>query len=123
VKYLILIHSNEATRQAWAGMTEQQRLDMARAHRDFGQSLIDSGQLVHSEALDGPESAKWVSRRDDEVLATDGPFAEAKEYLAGFYVVECPTIASAVEYAARLPEAGYSQVEVRPTFDITTLDL
>ena len=85
--------------------------------------MAAAGELVHSEGLPGPDQSTWVSVRDDEILATDGPYAEVKEYLAGFYVVDCADLDRAVHYAAQLPEAASSQVEVRPIFDLSTLDL
>ena len=123
MKYVILIHSNPRSRQVFAGMTEDQRFQFARDHRDFGQSLIDSGELVHSEGLVDVAEAKWVSVENGEIMATDGPYAETKEYVAGFYIVECTSMQRAVEHAARLPEAAYTQVEVRPVFDMASIGL
>lgn len=122
MKYVILIHSNPTSRHVWDGMTDQQRMGLAESHRAFGQSLIDSGVLVTSEGLVPGEYAKWVTVKDGEILATDGPYAETKEYLAGFYVVECDSIDHAIEHAARVPDAAYNQVEVRPVFDVSMLD-
>jgi hypothetical protein len=65
--------------------------------------------------------AKRVSVREGRTLTTDGPFAEAKEYLAGFYLVECESIERAVEIAARTPDAAYGEVEVRPVLDLREL--
>ena len=62
------------------------------AHRDLHDRLLESGDLVVSEGLADPELAKRVSVRDGVTMSTDGPFAEVKEYLAGFYLVECETI-------------------------------
>jgi hypothetical protein len=122
VKYVILIHSNPTSRHVFDGLTEQQQLDFANGHRSFGQSLIDAGVLVTSEGLVPAEHARWVTVKDGEILATDGPYAETKEYLAGFYVVECADIDEAIRHAARVPDAAYNQVEVRPVFDWSMLD-
>jgi hypothetical protein len=123
MKYVILIHSNPRSRQVWDDMTDDQRYQFARDHRDFGQSLIDSGELVHSEGLVPVNQARWVSIEDDEIMATDGPYAETKEYVAGFYVIECADIDHAIRRAARLPEARYTQVEVRPIFNMASIGL
>ncbi|HEX3590624.1 MAG TPA: YciI family protein [Pseudonocardiaceae bacterium] len=120
---MILIHSNPATRQAFDLMSDDDRLQFARDHQTLGEQMMAAGEFVHSEGLLGPEQSTWVSMRDDEIMATDGPFAEVKEYLAGFYIVDCATLDRAVHYAARLPEASSSHVEVRPIFDYSTLDL
>lgn len=121
MKYLILLHSTPATRRAWDDMTDEQRRQFARDHAALRERLIATGRLVHSEGLPGPEQATWVSVRDDDILATDGPYAEVKEYLAGFYLVEA-TKDEAVGYAARLPEARSARVEVRPVYDVDQTD-
>ncbi len=121
MKYVILIHSNPTSRHVWDGLTEQQQLDFAHGHRAFGQSLIDSGVLVTSEGLVPGEHAKWVTVRDGEILATDGPYAETKEYLAGFYVIDCDSMDQAIAHASHVPDAAYNQVEVRPVFDWSTI--
>jgi hypothetical protein len=122
VKYVILIHSNPTTRRVWDEMTDEQRAQFGPAHMDFGAELAAAGVLVHSEGLADPSLGKAVWLDNGEVMTTDGPYAETKEYLAGFYVVDCETIQQACAHAARLPEAGYSQVEVRPVFDPSMLD-
>jgi hypothetical protein len=122
MKYVILIHSNPTSRHVWDGMTDQQRLQFGRDHMTFRDQLAATGELVHSEGLVDPQYAKRVWLEDGETMTTDGPFAETKEYLAGFYIVDCPTIDRAVEHAARLPEAAYTHVEVRPVFEPAMLD-
>jgi hypothetical protein len=122
VKYVILIHSNPTTQQVWANWTDEQRNQLGLTHKAIDAELTATGQLVTSAGLVPGDQATWVSIRDNEIMATDGPYAEAKEYVAGFYVVECTDLDHAIRIAAKLPEAGYSQVEVRPVFDMTTLD-
>ena len=92
MKYLILIQSNPASRALWETMTDEQRWAFGRAHADLNDRLLESGDLVASEGLADPELAKRVSVRDGVTQTSDGPFAEVKEYLAGFYLVECETI-------------------------------
>jgi len=75
-----------------------------------------------SEGLADPSTAKHVSVRDGQTMTTDGPFAEAKEHLAGFYLVECESIEHAVELAARVPDAATIGVEVRPILDLSAMD-
>lgn len=122
MKYVILIHSNAATQAHWDDLDDDQRLQFGLDHRAFGAALTASGELVTSAGLQPGDTAKSVTVRDGELTATDGPYAEAKEYLAGFYVVECTDIDHAIHLAARLPEAAYTHIEVRPVFDMTTLD-
>ena len=114
MKYLILISHNQQSRDAWEAYTEAQRNAGIRAHVELVENLVESGEMVVSEALADPSQAKRVLVRDGETTTTDGPFAELKEHLAGFYLVECETIDRAVEHASRIPEAAHGTVEVRP---------
>lgn len=123
MKYLIMVYSNPASRQLWEGLTDEQRLEFGRGHVALTESLAASGELVLSEGLADASLAKRVSVRDGRTIATDGPFAEVKEHLAGFYLVECDSVQRAVELAARVPDAAFGEVEVRPIFDLSVLDL
>lgn len=114
MKYVILVYGNATTRQMWESMTEEQRMEGWRGHVAVREGLAASGELVISEALADPSLTKRVST----TMTTDGPFAEVKEHLAGFYLVECENIDRAVEHAGRLPEAAFGLVEVRPVLDV-----
>ena len=76
-----------------------------------------------SEALADPSLATRVSVREGRTMTTDGPFAEVKEQLAGFFLIECESIERAVEVAARVPEAAYGLVEVRPVLALSGLEM
>jgi hypothetical protein len=119
MKYVILIHSNPESRQIWDALSDRQRLEFARGHLELSKQLAASGELVASEGLPDLTEAKRVSVREGQTLTTDGPFAEVKEYLAGFYLVDCDSIERAIEIAARAPDAAYGQVEVRPVLDLS----
>ena len=123
MKYLILIHSNPASRALWETLTSEQRMEFGRGHYRLTDELAASGDLVISEGLADPSTARRVSVRDGQVLATDGPFPEVKEYLAGFYLLECESMERAVELAARVPDALTGSVEVRPIFHTDMFDL
>ncbi|HEX8051365.1 MAG TPA: YciI family protein [Thermoleophilaceae bacterium] len=114
MKYLILIHHNQRSREAWEAYTEAERAAGIRAHVALVEDLAESGEMVMSEALADPSHARRVHVRDGKTTTSDGPFAEVKEHLAGFYLVECETIDRAIEHAARIPEAAFGNVEVRP---------
>ncbi|MDQ6849896.1 MAG: YciI family protein [Actinomycetota bacterium] len=122
MKYLILIHSNPDSRARWETLTDEQRMEFGRAHYALHDALLESGDLVASEGLPDPSAATYVSVRDGRIVATDGPFAEAKEYLAGFYLVDVASLDEAVAIAARVPDAGFGSVEVRPVFDRSVLE-
>ncbi|MEU4671268.1 YciI family protein [Amycolatopsis sp. NPDC023774] len=119
MKYLVLIYGNPASRSVWASMSDEQKAAGLRAYVEFNDDLDGSGERIVSERLAAPELTKQVIVRDDEVSTTDGPFAEIKEQLAGFYLLECDSEARALEIAARIPEAPYATIEVRPVMGLT----
>jgi hypothetical protein len=123
MKYLILIQSNERSLAVWDKMTDEQRMDFGRAHLKLTQEMAEAGVLVASEGLADPELAKWVSVRDNETIASDGPYAEVKEHLAGFYLIDVADLDEAVAWAAKAPDAAYTRVEVRPVLDMSTWEL
>ena len=118
MKYLILIYSNSASREIWESFSDDQRAEGYRWYAAFGEELAAAGELLASEALDDPSLTTRVSVRDGQVVTSDGPFAEAKELLAGFFLLEVDSLARAVEVAARLPEAELGLIEVRPVLDL-----
>jgi len=122
MKYLIMVQSNPTSLAHWETLTDQEREEFGRAHFALTDALLNSGQLVTSAGLAPVETAKQVTVRDGAVVATDGPFAEVKEHLAGFYLVECADIDEAVGIAARVPDAEFNYVQVRPVFDRSMLD-
>jgi hypothetical protein len=123
VKYLILIYSNPASREIWAGFSDDQRAEGFRYYAALTEELAASGELIVSEALADPSLATRVSVRDGQTLTSDGPFAEAKELLAGFFLLECESVERAVEIAARVPEAELGLVEVRPILKLGGLEM
>ncbi|HEX6346538.1 YciI family protein [Umezawaea sp.] len=123
MKYLILIHSNPRSRALWETMDDDQRYALGKGHLELTEALAESGELVVSEGLADVELARTVSVRGGETLTSDGPFAEAKEHLAGFYLVDVESYERAVEIAARTPDAATGAVEVRPVLDMSAWDL
>ena len=123
MRYLILIQSNQQSREVWEGLSDEQRMAFGRAHLALTEELMGTGELVASEGLADPSTATVVSVRGGRTVTSDGPFAEAKEYLAGFYLVDVPDLDRAVEIAAKAPDARTGSVEVRPVYDMSQLDL
>ena len=119
MKYLVLIHSNPASRAAWERMTDEQRANFGRAHLELDEQLALEGVLASSEGLQPADTAKRVSVRDGKTITSDGPFAEVKEHLAGYYLVDVDTVDDAVAIAARVPDAQFGEVEVRPVYDLS----
>jgi hypothetical protein len=117
MKYLIMIQSNPGFQEMWAGFTDEQQRSLGRDHRALSRELAASGELLAAEGLDDVALTRRVTVRDGRTLVSDGPLAEAKEHLAGFYLVECGP-ERAVEIAARIPDAAWSDVLVRPVLDL-----
>ena len=107
MRYLLLLWGDE---EGEARLTDDERRAIVADHRAFGERLRHSGTLVLAEALTGRERARTVR----PPLVTDGPFAETKEQLGGFYVVECETDDDALRLAAEVPRSPGLVVEVRP---------
>ena len=118
MKYMIMMQSNPSFQAIWDAMTDEQLRNLGRRHRALHQELVDSGELVASEAMDDVALTRRVTLREGRTIVSDGPMAEAKEHLAGFYVVDC-SAERAVEIAARVPDAAWSEVLVRPVLDLS----
>jgi hypothetical protein len=84
----------------------------------FGEEMGARGVLQGGERLQPVTTATTVRVRDDEVLTSDGPFAETKEQLGGFYLVECKDLDEAIEVAAKIPGARHGSIEVRPVWEM-----
>ncbi|TWP38602.1 YciI family protein [Leekyejoonella antrihumi] len=123
MKYLILIHSNAHFQQRWEALSEAERENFGRGHFALSDDLAASGELVASEGLADPSLATWVRTRDGQTVSSDGPFVEVKEHLAGFYLVDVDSEKRAVEVAARIPDAVWGLVEVRPVLDMSGWDV
>lgn len=123
MKYLILIYSNPMSREAWEGFSEAERAEGFGVYGALSEDLAASGELIVTEALADPSLAVRVSVREGRTMTSDGPFAEVKEQLAGFFLVECESRERAVEIAARVPEADLGLVEVRPVLDLSGLEM
>jgi hypothetical protein len=118
MKYLIMMQSNPSFQAIWERMSDEQLREFGLRHRALHQELVDSGELVAGEGLDDVGLTRRVSARSGRPVVSDGPMAEAKEHLAGFYLVEC-SAERAVEIAARTPDAEWSEVLVRPVLDLS----
>ncbi|WP_037357834.1 YciI family protein [Amycolatopsis orientalis] len=123
MRYLIMIHSNPRFRALWEELPDEKKAEFGRSHLALDRALRESGELVHSDGLADPAEAKCVTVRGGKPLASDGPFAEVKEHLVGFYLVDCESMERALDIAARVPDAAYGKVEVRPVRNVKELDL
>jgi hypothetical protein len=123
MKYLILIHQNPGAREQFAAMPAEAQAAGMQAYYDLNAELAGTGELVSAEALADDSTSTVLSLRGGSVVSSDGPFAEAKELLAGFYLVDVTSKERAVEIAGRIPElqAGAGSVEVRPVMDTAAM--
>jgi hypothetical protein len=115
MRYALLIYANE---QAWASQTEEQAQAQYQDYMAFTKDVVDRGIMRSGEALQPTATATTVRVRGGETLSTDGPFAETKEQLGGFYVVECKDLDEAIEVAARIPDVRGGSIEVRPILEM-----
>ncbi|OXM43972.1 YciI family protein [Amycolatopsis alba] len=111
MKYMIMITMNPA---AWDALPEEERNEVVARIDPFMKKLTESGELLGTQALGEPKESTVVRVRDGVPVVTDGPFAESKEYLAGFYLVECDSKERAIEIAGQVPDAHINAMEVRP---------
>ncbi len=117
MKYLALIYSdeNDTTINPPPGSPEMEPI--IEAYMALGAAADEAGVTLGGEALMPTTTATSVQVRDGETIATDGPFAETKEHLGGYYVLDCENLDQAIEWAARIPGAATGTVEVRPIID------
>ena len=111
MKYLCLIHVDEAQ---FATMPAVQRDALRGEHLDYDDTLRGSGQLIAAEALEPASATLCVRVRRGRTSVTDGPFAETKEQIAGFFLIEARDLNDAIQVAANIPSARLGTVEVRP---------
>ncbi len=111
MKYILLIYSSDRT---WAAQTPAELQGVMARYREFTESVRASGHMVGGDKLEPASTATTVRIRDGKTLTTDGPFAETKEQLAGYYLIEAKDLDEAIGIAARIPGAAYGSVEVRP---------
>jgi hypothetical protein len=113
VKVMALIYGEQGR---WNSLSEAEREAMYTKYRAFADDARKAGVMVGGDELASTRDATTVRVRDSETLVTDGPYAELKEALGGYFVFECDTMDEAVEYAARIPGAEHGAVEVRPVY-------
>ncbi|WP_116206882.1 YciI family protein [Amycolatopsis circi] len=113
MKFLLTMHMNP---EVWEGLSEETRQEVMDGHADFIAKIRASGEMINTQALGGPDDSAVVRVRGGVPAVTDGPFAESKEFLAGFYLVECESRDRALEVAVMIPDAGIDGlgIEVRP---------
>jgi hypothetical protein len=109
MEFLALIHANE---NGWENLSDEEQQAVLQRYMDFSQR----DEVVGGAELQSTDSATTVRVRDGEQLVTDGPYAEVKEALGGFFILEAGSIDEACQLAAQIPAAEHGAVEVRPVY-------
>ena len=120
MRYILLINADH---EAMARVTPEETEKYSAEYGTFTQAIIESGEFVAGDPLEGVDTATTVRLRGGEPVATDGPFTETKEYLCGYYVVDCADLDRAVELAGLIPGVELGSVEVRPLRPFTVPEM
>jgi hypothetical protein len=111
MKYMLAIYANETE---WSELGDEGRRVMYEEYAAVSEELAGRGMMIDGAELRPTTAATTVRIRDGRTLVTDGPFAETKEQLGGYFVVECESLDEAIEAAGKLPTARHGSIEVRP---------
>jgi hypothetical protein len=114
MKFLLTIYGEES---GWGDASPEEIGQVMAAYEAFGRAAAEAGVLVGGEGLQPTSTATTVRVRDNETLTTDGPFAETREQLGGYYLLDCSDLDDAIGWAARVPGAQNASVEVRPVMN------
>lgn len=120
MKYILLIYSSAET---WNALSPEDREQFATDHDDLNAELLGSGEWVGGNALTDLARGRTVRVRDGATITTEGPFAETREHLAGYTLLDVPSLDRAIEIAARIPDARLCGVEVRELMDPGGLEM
>jgi hypothetical protein len=119
MRYMLLIYNNENARE---NLTSEQRIKSESHAHSYIDEATQSGVFQAADPLEPTRTATTVRTKDGKVMITDGPFAETKEQLAGYFILDCKDLDEALEWAAKIPmtcAGGSGCVEVRPLRELT----
>ena len=117
MQYMLLIYDDE---NVWSSLSEEDQSRMMDEYWAFTDEVRKAGKYVAGDALQSISTAKSVRVRNGDVSTTDGPFAETKEQLGGYYLIEADSDEEALEWAAKIPSAKLGTIEVRPVMVFAT---
>jgi hypothetical protein len=115
MKYFLMAYVNEA---GWPKMTKAEQAQGAAAYMAYGEALTKAGVLAGSNRLKPTSAATTVRIANGKSQVLDGPYADSKEQLGGYFIIDVPDLDAAISWAARCPAAGHGVVEVRPVWDM-----
>ena len=113
MQYMALIYGDE---ERWDALSDGERQEIYSRYRAFSDDAQRAGVMAGGDELGPTRDATTVRVRGDETLVTDGPYAELKEALGGYFLFECDSLDEALDWAARIPAAEHGAVEVRPVY-------
>ena len=119
MRFLLTIYVDESR---YAGWTPEDSARLMAGYGAFGRDAQEAGVLLGGEGLQPTATATTVRVRDGETLLTDGPFAETREQLGGYYLIDCANLDEANRWAAKIPDAANGAVEVRPVMDYEAMN-
>lgn len=118
MKYLLLLNNDGADWESWRRLSPEEARELREQEiprwNELFSWIAERGLDVHGLELDDPAKAHVVRVREDETIVTDGPYAETKEVLGGYFVIDCDDLDQAIELAQRVPVAAKGSVEIRP---------
>jgi len=118
MRYMLLIYDEE---KKWAKMSEQEKASIFKQYRELTESLQQSGAFLAGAPLQPTSTATTVRGKNGKTMTTDGPFAETKEQLGGYYLVEAKNLDDAIAIGARIPSVRIGgSIEVRPVMEVGT---
>jgi hypothetical protein len=115
MRYMLLIYASETD---YSHMTSEKRAAIMQGHGTFAQEALQRDILMGGAPLQSTSTARTIRVRKSKMLVTDGPFAETKEQLAGTYILDCKDMDEAIELAAKIPDARYGSIEIRPVLEM-----
>jgi hypothetical protein len=116
MQYLLMLYSDET---AWPKMTKAEQEQGMAAYMAYGEALKKAGALKGSNRLQPSTTATTVRLANGKPQVLDGPFADSKEQVGGYYLIDAPDLDAALSWAARCPGAGHGVIEVRPVWDMS----
>jgi hypothetical protein len=116
MQYLLLLYANE---HGWDSLTPAQQQQGAAAYKAYTEALQKSGALKGSNRLQPTSTATTVRNENGKAQVMDGPYADSKEQLGGYYLIEAADLDAAIAWANRCPGAGHGTIEVRPVWEMS----
>ena len=116
MRYMLMIYNEPG---AWQRLPPEEAERMTAEYIALTERLVASGEFISGDPLQGLDTATTVRVRDGRTATTDGPFAETREVLGGYYLVDCKDLDRAIELAAQIPDARLGSIEVRPIMEFS----